>query len=96
MFGLQDDPLLDGYNVQQRITDFINAAISQVISVSGRDWSSEITYESSVLSFTNHVMWTMGDDFHYQYAESSFKQIDKLIHYVNKVVLDEVIVVLWL
>ena len=31
-------------------------------------------------------MWTMGDDFQYQYAESWFKQMDKLIHYVNKVV----------
>lgn len=27
----------------------------------------------------------MGDDFQYQYAESWFKQMDKLIHYVNKV-----------
>ncbi|KAL8111174.1 hypothetical protein AgCh_026780 [Apium graveolens] len=32
---------------------------------------------------TNHVMWTMGDDFQYQYAETWFKQMDKLIHYVN-------------
>ncbi|KZV46140.1 Fatty acid hydroxylase superfamily isoform 2 [Dorcoceras hygrometricum] len=29
-------------------------------------------------------MWTMGEDFRYQYAESWFKQMDKLIHYVNK------------
>ena len=34
---------------------------------------------------TNHIMWTMGDDFQYQYAESWFKQMDKLIHYVNLV-----------
>ncbi|XP_059640805.1 alpha-mannosidase [Cornus florida] len=33
---------------------------------------------------TNHIMWTMGDDFQYQYAESWFKQMDKLINYVNK------------
>ncbi|KAF3440313.1 hypothetical protein FNV43_RR18597 [Rhamnella rubrinervis] len=33
---------------------------------------------------TNHIMWTMGDDFQYQYSESWFKQMDKLIHYVNK------------
>ncbi|KAJ1689196.1 hypothetical protein LUZ63_013351 [Rhynchospora breviuscula] len=33
---------------------------------------------------TNHIMWTMGDDFQYQYAESWFKNMDKLIHYVNK------------
>lgn len=30
-------------------------------------------------------MWTMGDDFQYQYAETWFKQMDKLIHYVNLV-----------
>ncbi|KAI3665362.1 hypothetical protein L6452_43986 [Arctium lappa] len=33
---------------------------------------------------TNHIMWTMGDDFQYQYAESWFKQMDKLIHHVNR------------
>ncbi|KDP41855.1 hypothetical protein JCGZ_26873 [Jatropha curcas] len=32
---------------------------------------------------TNHIMWTMGTDFKYQYAESWFRQMDKLIHYVN-------------
>lgn len=30
-------------------------------------------------------MFTMGTDFKYQYAESWFRQMDKLIHYVNKV-----------
>ncbi|XP_050221696.1 probable alpha-mannosidase At5g13980 [Mercurialis annua] len=33
---------------------------------------------------TNHVMWTMGTDFKYQYAHSWFKQMDKFIHYVNQ------------
>ncbi|KAM0060144.1 putative alpha-mannosidase [Helianthus debilis subsp. tardiflorus] len=33
---------------------------------------------------TNHVMWTMGTDFKYQYAESWFRNLDKFIHYVNK------------
>ncbi|CAI0456273.1 unnamed protein product [Linum tenue] len=31
----------------------------------------------------NHVMFTMGTDFKYQYANSWFRQMDKLIHYVN-------------
>ncbi|XP_039823248.1 probable alpha-mannosidase At5g13980 isoform X5 [Panicum virgatum] len=33
---------------------------------------------------TNHIMFTMGTDFKYQYAESWFRNMDKLIHYVNK------------
>ncbi|KAM7276612.1 hypothetical protein ACFE04_018478 [Oxalis oulophora] len=33
---------------------------------------------------TNHIMWTMGTDFKYQYAESWFRQMDKFIHYVNQ------------
>ncbi|XP_015893890.3 probable alpha-mannosidase At5g13980 isoform X2 [Ziziphus jujuba] len=33
---------------------------------------------------TNHIMWTMGTDFRYQYAHTWFRQMDKLIHYVNK------------
>uniref|UniRef100_A0A5B7CBJ8 Alpha-mannosidase n=1 Tax=Davidia involucrata TaxID=16924 RepID=A0A5B7CBJ8_DAVIN len=32
---------------------------------------------------TNHIMWTMGTDFKYQYAHTWFRQMDKLIHYVN-------------
>ncbi|KAG5526953.1 hypothetical protein RHGRI_028029 [Rhododendron griersonianum] len=32
---------------------------------------------------TNHIMWLMGTDFRYQYANSWFRQIDKFIHYVN-------------
>ncbi|XP_031105302.1 probable alpha-mannosidase At5g13980 isoform X1 [Ipomoea triloba] len=33
---------------------------------------------------TNHVMWTMGTDFKYQYSHSWFRNLDKLIHYVNQ------------
>lgn len=32
---------------------------------------------------TNHIMWTMGTDFKYQYAHTWFRNMDKLIHYVN-------------
>ncbi|CAN8256400.1 unnamed protein product [Cochlearia groenlandica] len=31
----------------------------------------------------NHIMFTMGTDFRYQYAQTWFRQMDKLIHYVN-------------
>ncbi|XP_038973707.1 alpha-mannosidase-like isoform X1 [Phoenix dactylifera] len=64
---VQDDKLLYDYNVEQRVNDFIDAAITQ-----------------ANVTRTNHMMWTMGDDFKYQYAESWFRQMDKLIHYVNK------------
>lgn len=64
---VQDDPLIFDYNVEERVNDFINAAITQ-----------------ANVTRTNHIMWTMGDDFQYQYAESWFKQMDKLIHHVNK------------
>ncbi|CAK9168947.1 unnamed protein product, partial [Ilex paraguariensis] len=50
-------------------------------------WQGSKTFGSSSqanVTLTNHIMWTMGDDFQYQYAESWFKQMDKLIHYVNK------------
>ncbi|KAK3006027.1 hypothetical protein RJ639_016109 [Escallonia herrerae] len=33
---------------------------------------------------TNHIMWTMGTDFKYQYAQTWFRNMDKLIHYVNQ------------
>ncbi|KAL6653701.1 hypothetical protein ACP70R_008625 [Stipagrostis hirtigluma subsp. patula] len=36
------------------------------------------------VTHTNDIMWTMGDDFSHQYAESWFRNMDKLIHHVNK------------
>ncbi|XP_027344930.1 alpha-mannosidase isoform X2 [Abrus precatorius] len=48
-----------------------------------KDFINAATAQANVTR-TNHIMWTMGDDFRYQYAESWFKQMDKLIHYVNK------------
>ncbi|XP_031095646.1 alpha-mannosidase-like isoform X2 [Ipomoea triloba] len=64
---VQDNPLLFDFNVEERVNDFINAALMQ-----------------ANVTRANHIMWTMGDDFQYQYAESWFRQMDKLIHYVNK------------
>ncbi|CAN6485588.1 unnamed protein product [Victoria cruziana] len=64
---VQDDVLLYDYNVQERVDDFVRAAISQ-----------------ANVTRTNHIMWTMGTDFKYQYAHTWFRQMDKLIHYVNE------------
>ncbi|XP_022741323.1 probable alpha-mannosidase At5g13980 [Durio zibethinus] len=65
---VQDDIDLFDYNVQDRVNDFVAAAIAQ-----------------ANVTRTNHIMWTMGTDFKYQYALTWFRNMDKLIHYVNKV-----------
>ncbi|WVZ58033.1 hypothetical protein U9M48_008345 [Paspalum notatum var. saurae] len=64
---VQDDLSLFDYNVQERVNDFVAAAIAQ-----------------ANVTRTNHIMWTMGDDFNYQYAESWFRNMDKLVQHVNK------------
>ncbi|KAJ0743279.1 putative alpha-mannosidase [Helianthus annuus] len=64
---VQDDIDLFDYNVEERVNDFVIAALSQ-----------------ANITRTNHVMWKMGTDFKYQYAESWFQNMDKFIHYVNK------------
>ncbi|QCD96917.1 lysosomal alpha-mannosidase [Vigna unguiculata] len=64
---VQDNMELFDYNVQERVNDFVAAALSQ-----------------ANITRTNHIMWTMGTDFKYQYAHTWFRQLDKLIHYVNK------------
>ncbi|RRT84031.1 hypothetical protein B296_00004956 [Ensete ventricosum] len=43
-----------------------------------------VSYFQANITRTNHIMFTMGTDFKYQYANSWFRQLDKFIHYVNK------------
>lgn len=43
------------------------------------------TCEQALHYKSGHIMLTMGDDFNYQNAEMWFKNLDKLIEYVNKV-----------
>ncbi|XP_039784791.1 probable alpha-mannosidase At5g66150 [Panicum virgatum] len=64
---VQDDLMLSDYNVEERVNDFVAAAITQ-----------------ANVTRTNHIMWTMGEDFSHQYAESWFRNMDKLIYHVNK------------
>lgn len=42
-------------------------------------------YSQANVTRSNHIMWTMGTDFKYQYAHTWFRNMDKLIHYVNQV-----------
>ncbi|KAK6920446.1 Glycoside hydrolase family 38, N-terminal domain [Dillenia turbinata] len=64
---VQDNINLFDYNVQERVNDFVAAALSQ-----------------ANITRTNHIMWTMGTDFKYQYAHTWYRNMDKLIHYVNQ------------
>ncbi|CAL5361755.1 unnamed protein product [Camellia sinensis] len=65
---VQDNIKLFDYNVQERVNDFVAAALSQ-----------------ANITRTNHIMWTMGTDFKYQYAQTWFRNLDKLIHYDGRV-----------
>lgn len=64
---VQDNIDLFDYNVQERVNDFVAAALAQ-----------------ANITRTNHIMWTMGTDFKYQYAHTWYRNMDKLIHYVNQ------------
>ena len=95
--------MLFDYNVEQRVNDFVSAAIAQVnfhlfqellfystnlkVGFELKPGSDLCFINQANVTRTNHIMWTMGDDFNYQYAESWFQNMDKLIHHVNKVLL---------
>ncbi|KAL2662490.1 hypothetical protein AAZV13_02G043200 [Glycine max] len=68
----------NGFNFEVNNPDVDVVPVQRV-----QDFIDAATTQANVTR-TNHIMWTMGDDFQYQYAESWFKQMDKLIHYVNK------------
>ena len=46
----------------------------------------KVAYEQAKNFTTNHIMMTMGSDFEYENAHRSFKNLDKLIKYVNALV----------
>jgi alpha-mannosidase len=64
---VQDDPRLTDYNVDYFVNLFVNAARSM--------------YNTSAQ--TGHIMFKMGSDFQYRSAREWFKNLDKLVHYVN-------------
>ncbi|XVF16105.1 hypothetical protein REPUB_Repub10bG0002600 [Reevesia pubescens] len=68
-----DSPIVqDDINLfDYNVHDRVNAFVAAAISQAN-------------ITRTNHIMWTMGTDFRYQYAHTWFRQMDKLIHYVNK------------
>lgn len=67
---IQDDPRLEDYNVDERVNDFVKAALQQAGGTRG-----DIN--------TMNIMWTMGSDFMYENAEEWFINLDKIIKAVN-------------
>lgn len=64
---INDNPDSMGYNVAEKVDDFINFAKNVAKHY-----------------VTNNIIVPMGDDFHYQDAHVNFKNMDKLIWYVNE------------
>ena len=73
------------YNVEERVNDFIKVCLDQV----GQRHLYNMLLLSSLIQAqyyrTNNIMLTMGSDFQYENANMWFKNLDKLIHHVNKV-----------
>ncbi|XP_033249545.1 lysosomal alpha-mannosidase isoform X1 [Drosophila miranda] len=66
----QDDPIIDEKSYDNNVDKRVDDFIAYVTSMSK--------------SFrANHIMVPMGDDFQYEDAEVNFKNMDKLIKYVN-------------
>lgn len=95
---VQDDPSLRGYNVPELVDLFVEYVNNQVIQSYDKQCSPYfqwmqmpqllmwVVFSQQSKEFrTNHIMWPMGDDFAYENANTWYKQIDKLIHYVNMV-----------
>jgi len=68
---LNDDIYVGEPNIEEKVNDFVNQAME-------KDLIYNLDQES-----TRHVVFTMGSDFEYGYADAWFKNLDKLIHYTN-------------
>jgi len=64
---INDDPRLDEFNVDYRIKSFVDVTLKHLQYYKDQE----------------HIMFTMGDDFTYQNARQNFKNMDKLIKYMN-------------
>lgn len=64
---VQDDPNKPGYNIKEKVQTFID--------LSKRNATNFVN--------ENHIMFTMGDDFHYSAAVNNYRQLDMLIKHTN-------------
>ena len=70
------------YNVKSRVDEFVKTALAQV-----RNYCTSVKRLClQAKSYkTNNIIMTMGSDFQYENAGEWFKNLDKLIKYVNMV-----------
>ena len=68
---IQDDPLLEQYNVDF----FVNLSVTTA--------QQQATQYRADADGTLHLMWPMGSDFQHVNSFGWFKNMDKLIHHVN-------------
>lgn len=77
------------YNVEERVSEFNAVCLEQVMIMLHIDVVCLLLYHIMVQQArhyrTNNIMLTMGSDFQYENANLWYKNLDKLIHYVNKV-----------
>ncbi|XP_016979617.1 lysosomal alpha-mannosidase [Drosophila rhopaloa] len=67
----QDDPIIDGKSYDNNVKSRVDDFINYASNLAGY-------YRS------NHIMVPMGDDFQYENAYMNYKNMDKLIKYVNE------------
>ena len=86
IYGLQDNPKLHDYNVPERVQTFIQTAHNEVCIFEKNSvikQSVAFIYLQAAGYATNHIIMTMGSDFQYENALGTFKNLDKLMKYVN-------------
>ena len=66
---INDNPSSKGYNKDKMVNKFIEVATQDFSRFKGPT--------------SKHLLYPMGSDFHYQNANKNFKNLDKLIQYVN-------------
>ncbi|XP_031675145.1 lysosomal alpha-mannosidase isoform X1 [Oncorhynchus kisutch] len=77
---IRDDPDLEDYNVDDVVTRFLHI-ITHTLSLS---LSLPPPLHQALVYKTNHIIMTMGSDFQYENANLWYKNLDKLIRYVNQ------------
>lgn len=96
---IRDDPDLEDYNVDEIVQLFVNTSYKQVskrhysnsqssqsrkvhLSLISMEVNSDFSSQAAFYK-TNHIIMTMGSDFQYENANLWYKNMDKLIKYVN-------------